>query len=271
MIRILLQSASALLIIVGAILPVAAGAQVPPSAIGVVVMHGKGGMPARHVSDLASSLAEKGYLVANLEMPWSGRRNYDVPIHAAEGEIESAFAALKSKGAQKLFIAGHSLGGQFALYFGGRQRVDGVIAMAPGGSVSSPILRKELADSLAQARKLVADGKGDEPTSLRDFEAARGAYRIHTVPSAYVTWFDPDGPMNMSFVTGNMSSQIPVLFVVPTNDYPILLKTKQAVFGALPRHPLTRLYEPNASHLGAPGASVEEIARWITEVVNAKP
>jgi len=62
-------------------------------------MHGKGGSLARHVSDLASSLEKNGYLVANLEMPWSGRRDYDVSVSAAEKGVQSALAALRDKGA----------------------------------------------------------------------------------------------------------------------------------------------------------------------------
>jgi predicted esterase len=86
-------------------------------------MHGKGGSPTKYVSELASSLEGKGYLVANLEMAWSGRRNYDVSVSAAEKEVELALASLRSKGAQELFVAGHSQGGMFALHFGGNNRL----------------------------------------------------------------------------------------------------------------------------------------------------
>src|SRR3954470_18102869 len=63
-------------------------AQVPSSAIGIVIMHGKGGSPAGHVSSLASSLEQKGYLVANLEMPWSGKREYNAGVEVAEKEVD---------------------------------------------------------------------------------------------------------------------------------------------------------------------------------------
>ena len=56
----------------------AAVAQTTPQAVGVVVMPGKGGSPTKFVAELASGLEAKGHLVANIEMPWSGSRNYDV-------------------------------------------------------------------------------------------------------------------------------------------------------------------------------------------------
>ena len=58
----------------------AQGAWAQAQAIGVVIMHGKGGTPTKWVEPLASGLEQKGYLVANLEMPWSGRRDYDEDV-----------------------------------------------------------------------------------------------------------------------------------------------------------------------------------------------
>ena len=241
-------------------------AQTPSPAIGIVIMHGKGGSPLWHVPGLASSLEGKGYVVANLEMPWSGRRDYDANVGAAVREVESALDMLRGKGAQKLFVAGHSQGGLFALYFGGRQSVDGIIAIAPGGDVSNTVFREKLGASVDLARKLIAEGKGDEKTWLSDYENAKGTYRIFTTPSAYVSWFDPDGATNQTAAVERMSPQVPVLFIVPTGDYPGLRKVKDHFFSRLPRHPLSKLYEPDASHLNAPFASRDEIVRWTTEV-----
>lgn len=109
----------AALLMFGSGSPRPAIAEANPMRIGVVLMHGKGGAPTRLVADLAASLESRGWLVANLEMPWSGRRDYDVEVGAAEREVETALQGLRDKGAQKLFVAGHSQGGVFALYFGG--------------------------------------------------------------------------------------------------------------------------------------------------------
>lgn len=251
-------------------LPLRALAETSHIKIGIVLMHGKGGSPTRHVSDLASALEEQGFLVANLEMPWSGRRDYDVNVSAAEKEVESALSSLRDKGAQRLFVAGHSLGGVFAFYFGGKHVVDGVIAIAPGGNVGGPIFREKLGESVALARKLIAEGKGDEKTRLSDFEGAKGVYPIVTPPSSYLSWFDPEGAMNRTTVLSNLNPAVPVLYIVPTNDYPGLIKSKQEVFDALPKNPRTKLYEPSSTHINAPSASIKEIAEWTAAVANAQ-
>lgn len=75
--------------------------------------------------------------------------------------------------------------------------------------------------------------------------------------------------MNQMKAARTMNSQIPVLFLVPKRDYPGLLKVKQLMFNALPKNPLTRLYEPDSSHLDAPSASRDEIVRWVAEVAGS--
>ena len=246
----------------------AAMAQTAPQAVGVVVMHGKGGLPTKHVAELASGLEAKGHQVANIEMPWSGNRNYDVDTAGAEAEIDQALTRLRAKGASRLFVAGHSQGGAFAFYYGSKHAVDGIISIAPGASTASPVFREKLAESMEEARKLIADGKGGETARLQDFESSKGTYVVVCKPDNYVSWFGPDGAMNMMKSIRNMRPETPVLLVVPKNDYPGLLKFKQATFDALPRTPRTRLYEPDATHTGAPAASRDEVSRWMMEVVN---
>lgn len=244
-------------------------AQTAAAPIGIVVMHGKGGSPTGHVAELAGALEARGYRVANLEMPWSGARSYDADVGAAEAQVESALAQLRAKGAAHLFVAGHSQGGLFALYFGGRHAVDGIVAIAPGGNVAGPSSLERFGGSVARARQLIAAGKGAERTRFLDFEGSRGTYAVVCTPANYLSWFDPDGAMNESTAVRSMNPKVPVLFIVPTGDHPMLLKTKQAMFGALPPHPLTKLYEPSASHLDAPSASIGEIARWTAEVASS--
>lgn len=247
-------------------LPAAANAQAGGAKVGIVLMHGKGGSPTGHVAALARELAAQGVLVANLDMPWSGRRNYDVPVPAAQAEVEAALQNLRSQGAQKLFVAGHSQGGVFALYLGTRLKLDGVIAIAPGGNVANPIYAEKLGAYLAQARRLVAEGRGEETSQLADYEGSKGTYAVQTTPKAYVSWFDPDGAMNQLKSSRAMVPATPVLYVAPSNDYPGLIKVKHSMFSALPKNATTKMYEPQASHTGAPTASAQEILAWMQVV-----
>jgi alpha-beta hydrolase superfamily lysophospholipase len=240
-----------------------------PPVIGIVVMHGKGSSPNGPVSGLASALAAKGYLVANLEMPWSGRRGYDVGVSAAEAEVEAALAGLRDKGAQKLFVAGHSQGGVFAIHFATGHALDGVIAITPGGSVGSKVFREKLGASMARARAAVAAGKGEDVMEFLDHEGSRGTWPVHAKAAVYLQWFDPQGAMNLARAVPMVRPQTPVLWLVAKHDYPGLRKMNIPLYQRLPANPLTVLYQPDSNHLGAPTASIDEILRWTREVANA--
>jgi hypothetical protein len=75
--------------------------------------------------------------------------------------------------------------------------------------------------------------------------------------------------MNQSRIMPAVRPQTPVLYIVPQNDYAGLRNVKQRMFDALPANRLTRLYEPDANHIGAPSAAREEIVRWIVQVAGA--
>lgn len=235
-------------------------------AIGVVVMHGKGGLPSLHVSQLASALSGEGFQVANLEMPWSKNRNYDALLEAGNDQITAAFKEMRAKGAKKVFVAGHSQGGLFALQYGGRFPVDGVIAIAPGGAMESTTYKDKLGEFVEQASRLVAEGKADETTRLSDYEQSKGAYPLVTTPAIYLSWFDPEGGQNLTKATRAIKPSLPVLYIVAAKETPGLRKYVLSRFENLPANPLTRLYEPAATHYEAPTASIDEITRWIKEV-----
>ena len=234
--------------------------------VGIAIMHGKMGSPTKYVSDLANSLGEKGYLVANIEMPWSGRRCYDANVYAAEQELHATLSSLRNQGARACFVAGHSQGCTFALHFAGRHAVDGVICIAPGGDAGSPVFAENLGESLTAARQLVNEGRGGENVQLYEVDSLQGKTPVVTTPEIYLTWFEPGGPMNMSRAARAANPQTPILWIVPERDYPSLRQLSIPLFAALPPNPQTKLYEPSTDHLGAPAASIDEIVRWVTLV-----
>jgi dienelactone hydrolase len=243
-----------------------ASAQAAPSEIGVVVMHGKAGSPERHVDGLASELRQAGFQVANIEMPWSGNRHYDVDINGAVNEITAALDAMRAKGAKKLFVAGHSQGGLFALLYAGRQQVDGAIAIAPGGNHGAETYRNALGGQVGMAKGMIDAGRGNETERFADYEGSKGTYPVVASAAIYYDWFNPDGVHNTDYAASRVKGGTPVLYVAPTGDYPPLKKNRQANFNALPPHPQTRLYEPNSDHQGSPSAAAAEIVRWINQV-----
>ncbi len=236
-----------------------------PGRIGVVMMHGKGGRPDGLVAELAVSLAGRGMQVRNLEMPWSGRRNYDVAPEAAEAEVAQALEELRRSGAQRLFLVGHSQGGLYALHLGARLSLAGVVAVAPGGNVAANIYEQQIGAHRARARELVAAGRGAEVQSFADYEGSKGTNEVRTRADVYWAWFDPAGAMNQERALRALPAQLPVLYVAPTGDYPALRRVNPGLFALLPSQPLTRYLQPDTNHARAPMFAREAIADWLIE------
>ncbi|MBI5110012.1 MAG: alpha/beta fold hydrolase [Rhodocyclales bacterium] len=237
----------------------------PVQEIGIVVMHGKGGSPGRFVNVLAEALEKEGFLVANIEMPWSARRHYDVELDAAVGEASRALDELRARGAKKLFVSGHSQGGIFALLYGARHKVDGLVAIVPGGAVDVKVYLSTLGSDVARARQMIADGRGQEKAEFADYEASRGTNPVTTTASSYLSWFDPNGA-HTSRVFSQVLPGVPVLHVSATRDYPGLLRFREQNHAAIPAHPLKRMAVVDSDHLNAPAAAAPEVLRWVREV-----
>lgn len=263
--RRLFSVAAGLLLFCAAFLSFPVLASPAAQEIGIVVMHGKGGSPGRYVNLLAEALEKEGFLVANLEMPWSASRHYDVDLDAAVGEVTRALDALRAKGAKKLFVSGHSQGGVFALLYAGRHKVDGVAAIVPGGTVDVTVYLNALGAHVARARQMVAEGRGAEMAEFADYEGSRGTSPVRTKASSYLGWFDPNGAFT-NRIFGQILPGVPTLFVAATRDYPGLIKMRARNFGAIPPHALKRMPEVDSDHINAPAAAAPEVIRWVREV-----
>jgi hypothetical protein len=104
--------------------------------LGVVLMHGKGGSPDKHVAGLANALRQQGVLVANLDMPWSGRREYDADVASAVTSGEEALQTLRSQGRASWWWPATARAGCLRCIWLDAC-LDGVIAIAPGGNVGA--------------------------------------------------------------------------------------------------------------------------------------
>ena len=184
--RITVLLAGALTAFAAAVLPAgtggaASGAQL--EGFGIVYLHGKAGWPGAFNGGILSSLRDEGALVATPEMPWSFHRRYAATYDEAMTEIDAAVAGLKAKGARRIVVIGHSLGANAAIgYAARRPDLAGVVALSPGHLPDVGNMRGFVAEALARAKKLIADGKGDVPQTFPDM--AQGIPLIaHATPT----------------------------------------------------------------------------------------
>lgn len=231
--------------------------------LGIVLLHGIGAAGAS-MEPLAARLRRPGWNVVMPDMPWSQAGAFAEPPAVAERRVQDALAQLRAAGAQRLVLAGFSLGGLFAAHMAAQVPVDALVAIAPNGGADM----KRLDDQLARARELVAQGRGQEPTTLMDADVVGDGRTplVGTRPAAYLAWYEPQGLMNWDGIWRRLPAGLPVLLVVPRRDLANLRERRDALWAGLPRHPRHRLLQPWSDHLGAPLASAAGVADWLGEL-----
>ena len=231
------------------------------SGFGIVLIHGKGGTPTTMIEGLHEALKREGALVEAPEMPWSARRIYDATYDQAMTEIDAAVERLKKAGAQKIAVIGHSLGANAAIgYAARRQGLHAVVALAPGHLPEAWALRVRTQGAIAEARKMIAAGKGDVRRSFPDL--AQGLpFSISATPVVYLSMFDPDGPAVMPKNAAAMGD-VPFLWVVGVAD-PIIFHGKDYIYGRGAKHPKSKYVVTASMHLSTPFQARGQMIAWL--------
>jgi pimeloyl-ACP methyl ester carboxylesterase len=227
---------------------------------GAIFLHGKGGWSGAFDGGLMRSLEHEGAKVATPEMPWSLRRMYGATYEDAMAEIDRSVVALRAQGASKIVVIGHSLGANAAIGYGARRPVAAVVAISPGHLPETIEMRGRTADSIAEAKRLVAAGQGHVskwfPDLVQGIPTAAPA-----TPLVYLSMFGPDGP---AVIPKNAAAMAPVpfLWVVGRLD-PIRARGPDYAFTRAPKHPKSRYLEVFAGHVLTPLTARSDILAWI--------
>jgi dienelactone hydrolase len=226
--------------------------------LGVVLMHGKEGLPT-HLQGLASAMSAAGYLVDRPEMCWSRRRIYDMAYLDCLKDTDKAVEKLRSQGATAVVVAGMSQGGNAALAYGARREgLKGIVALAPAPPVEFVSRRPAIAKSVADAQAMVASGRGDRPATFADLNT-RGPFEVSTTAKIYLTFFGPEAPGIMPDNAARLKA--PVLIVSGMGD-----PSQRSVpygFARAPAHKLNWHVTVAADHRGTPMAARDIVLSWL--------
>jgi pimeloyl-ACP methyl ester carboxylesterase len=228
--------------------------------VGVVLMHGKQSAPEQH-GPLASAIAIAGFPVELPEMCWSGHRIYDRDYLACLDDIAPAIGLLRARGATNVVIAGHSLGANAALAYGARSDVKGVIALAPGHLPEVLATRPPIIADLDRARRLIAEGRGNEPARFADFNGSL-AISVTATPSAYLSFFAPDSPAVMPSNAARLKA--PLLYVMGSGDP--FQRGREYIFARAPSHALNRHVTVQAGHFDTSAAAAGPVVEWLRSI-----
>ncbi|MBT3305728.1 MAG: hypothetical protein HN377_04525 [Alphaproteobacteria bacterium] len=220
--------------------------------IGVVLMHGKRGtaMERSPVGKLAYQLEIAGFLVATPDMPWHRNRWLTKDYEQSMEEIDSVVADLKSRGATKIVVGGHSIGANAALGYGARR--DGL-----NGIDDYQLM---LDNDYQRAQEMVEAGKGEETADFKDINQ-KEASDWNLKARVYLSWFDPQGPASMKKNSTALRPGTPLMWVDGVKDFSA--KGKYYAFESAPAHPKNAYVVVDGNHGNAPIKGKKEIIAWL--------
>lgn len=259
-----MASWSRILIMLGSLAAAFPARALEPATTGIVLLHGKWGMPGQMTS-MVSPLKEAGFLVEAPEMPWSGQRLFDRSYDDAMTEIDAAAGRLRANGAARVVVVGQSLGANAALGYAARGRaLAAVVVIAPGHYPEGRVFLDKAADSVAKARAMVAAGQGGETASFISLNDGDRNRPIQAKAGDYLSYYGPDGAGAMSLFAAAVGAA-PILWVAPKFDtlseiFPKMVQAK------LPSQvPFTKL-AVNAHHGDAPQVGASGVVAWLKEL-----
>ena len=232
---------------------------------GAVILHGNGETPET-VAILADSLRRENVLVSTPELPWSARRSYDRAVHDVDRDIERAIEAVRIEGARRVYLVGQSLGAAYALRYASRPGITGVVAIAPNHAPESPLYVRSFADDLRRARDLIARGRAQELFDFFDLQWGNRRARARASANAFVSYFDPAGPMNLMRNVQQLAPNLLMFWLVPADD-PVSQHYAVEAYKRASLNPGSRLTVVPLGYQQATAGAARAVVEWMHDTV----
>lgn len=232
--------------------------------VGVVLMHGKTGTSKSKspVGRLATTLRRSGFLVIAPDMPWSRSRYLAKDYEGSMKEIDKAVARLRSKGAKKIVVGGHSMGGNAALGYGAsREGLAGVMVLAPGHIPSDSRYQMSLGVDYKRAKKMVEAGQGSKREKFRDSNQGKKR-KVRMRADIYLSWFDSYGPASMPKNAAALKPGTALLWAVGKKDR-MWLAGETFAYSRAPENPKSLYLEVAGGHKQTPNIAAKQIISWL--------
>ena len=232
--------------------------------LGVILMHGKMGSASDSspVGELADYLRGKDIIVLAPDMPWSSDREFDKSYEDSMLEIDSIIKKLKTQGATKVVVGGHSIGANAAIGYGSRREgLTGILAIAPGHVPELAGYQNRIDNDWQRAQAMVDAGKGKEKEDFKDRNQGRNS-EIEMTAEIYLSWFNPEGPAVMPENISEIKPNTPLMWIIGENDR-MYDRGPDYAFSESPEHPKNSYTVVGGSHKETPDIGRKQILNWL--------
>ena len=230
-----------------------------PHSTGVLLVHGKGGMPTSTWESFQAALEKEGFVVIAKEMPWSKERYLDKSYEASIEEIHGYLKELHSQNLKHIVLIGHSLGANVSIAYASLHPLDAMVSIAPG---HNPIRTQAyFKSSVELAKRMMEEGKGSVVASFADTSANK-QFMKEMPADIYYSFFSPTGLGAMSLRAALLPKSLPVLYLAGKDD-PLTSKNGTETFDAMPKTPQSQYRVIEGDHKSVIQASQTDVIGWL--------
>lgn len=232
--------------------------------VAVVMLHGKGSKPgASHYSKFYKDLRKAGYTIIAPRMPYSRfDADYDQAIAVIDAAIEEAV-----KRGKRVVVAGHSMGATISLHYGANSRREEVIGIMPIALGHSPELSGKImsvtGESVMEARRMAAAGKGAKKKSFKDLNGGRVS-TIRTSADIYLSYYDPQVFPKLASMLPRIA--VPVFWVSGSDDRLTSVYDAERNFSTIPANPKSRYLEGKGRHKSVVYKQTGPMIDWLNSL-----
>lgn len=195
---------------------------------------------------------------------WSYDRLYDDSFESCIDSINSAKQRLINQGATQIHLIGHSLGGNAVIYYATQhQDFASVILLAPAHNTHIVKIRAQCAWSVRKAKSLLEQGD-NEVHHFVDFDTVDTTIS-KVKPKIYISYFDAEGPCNMTFNAKKIKHPINVLCLSGSRDI-TQTTTKELIYDQLNKTTASKFLLLDEDHYTVCHNSHDIIVDWIKNI-----
>lgn len=233
---------------------------------GYIIVHGKKSGPSYPACNFHPVVEQlRTHSLVDFEShAWAYDRLYDAPFESCLTSIRQSQQRLLDAGATRIHLLTHSLGGNAAIYYATQHLdFDSMILIAPAHNTHLPAVQKQTAWSVRKAQASLAQGN-DDYDHFVDFDT--GEITVSRVkPSIYISYFDSNGPCNMSENATRIKAPINVLCLSGRRDI-TQATTKDLIYDLLPKTNQSRFLSLDADHYTSCRDSHDLVVDWVNSL-----
>lgn len=232
--------------------------------IGVLLMHGKWGTSSKNspIGKLATALEGEGFLVSAPDMPWSRDRGLDKSYEESMSEIDGIVSELRSRGASKIVVGGHSIGANAAVGYGSRRDgLAGILAIAPGHIPEVAGFQSRIDNDWERAKEMVSSGKSEERAEFKDLNQGKKTEK-DIQADIYLSWYDPAGPAVIPVNVAKLKQGTPLLWIIGEKDR-MFDRGEGYAYSNAPSNTKNAYIVVKGGHKTTPQKGESEIINWL--------